>query len=138
MPLASELDNIATDNSKDFNLQAARESLVLTKNNENVLPMNKNKKILVTGTTAGNLRVLNGGWSYKWQGDNEDYFKKYAKGSLTNFDALKQKKQMMHVYILNIRRGCDIIITIQVDQVSFLVTKSARHAFFFTVAGDEK
>ena len=91
MPLASDLDNIATDNSKDFNLQAARESLVLTKNNENVLPMNKNKKILVTGTTAGNLRVLNGGWSYKWQGDNEDYFKKYAKGSLTIFDALKQK-----------------------------------------------
>ena len=77
--------------SKDFNLEAARETIILAKNEINFLPLSKNKKILVAGTSGGNLRVLNGGWSYKWQGDREDYFEQFAKESLTVFKAIEQK-----------------------------------------------
>jgi beta-glucosidase len=68
-PFVEDLKNINTNDSKDFNLQAARESIVLVKNNANVLPLNiRNKTILVAGPSANILRTLNGGWSYTWQG----------------------------------------------------------------------
>ena len=53
-------------------LQAAEESLVLLKNTDQILPLAKGKKILVTGPNANSMRTLNGGWSYSWQGDKAD------------------------------------------------------------------
>lgn len=45
-------------------LKAAEESLVLLKNEENILPLTQGKKILLTGPNANSMRSLNGGWSY--------------------------------------------------------------------------
>ena len=53
-------------------LQAATESIVLLKNHENLLPLAKGKKLLLTGPNANSMRTLNGGWSYSWQGDKAD------------------------------------------------------------------
>lgn len=53
-------------------LQAAEESMVLLKNVDNVLPLSKSVKLLVTGPNANSMRTLNGGWSYSWQGDRAD------------------------------------------------------------------
>ena len=59
-------------------LQAAEESEVLLKNEGNILPLAKGKKILLTGPNANQMRCLNGGWSYTWQGSNaEDLSEKY-------------------------------------------------------------
>lgn len=59
----------------EANLQAAREALVLLKN-DGVLPLAKGKKLLVTGPNADLLHVLNGGWSLTWQGNKEELFPK--------------------------------------------------------------
>lgn len=56
----------------DVALQAAEESLVLLKNTNNILPLAKGKKLLITGPNANSIRTLNGGWSYSWQGDKAD------------------------------------------------------------------
>lgn len=56
----------------DVALQAAEESLVLLKNTDNILPLAKGKKLLITGPNANSIRTLNGGWSYSWQGDKAD------------------------------------------------------------------
>ena len=53
-------------------LQAAEESIVLLKNQADLLPLAKGKKILLTGPNANSMRTLNGGWSYSWQGDKAD------------------------------------------------------------------
>ena len=59
-------------------LQAAEESEVLLKNEAGILPLAKGKKILLTGPNANQMRCLNGGWSYTWQGSNaEDLSEKY-------------------------------------------------------------
>lgn len=50
--------------------QAVRESLVLLKNDNNVLPINPSKKIFVTGASADNLVKQSGGWTVTWQGDD--------------------------------------------------------------------
>ncbi len=54
-------------------LMAAEESMILLKNNNQILPL-KNKKILLTGPNANQMRCLNGGWSYSWQGNVADEF----------------------------------------------------------------
>lgn len=53
-------------------LRAAEESIVLLKNDNNLLPLRQGAKILVTGPNANSMRTLNGGWSYSWQGDKAD------------------------------------------------------------------
>lgn len=55
-------------------LQSARESEVLLKNNNGILPLKKGVRILVTGPNANSMRCLNGGWSYSWQGHLTDRF----------------------------------------------------------------
>ena len=57
----------------DAALQAAEESMVLLKNNNNLLPIAKGKKVLLTGPNANSMRTLNGGWSYTWQGRNAEH-----------------------------------------------------------------
>jgi beta-glucosidase len=59
---------------KDIALKAAEEAEVLLKNKDNILPLAKGQKILVTGPNANAMRCLNGGWSYSWQGDLADRF----------------------------------------------------------------
>ena len=69
-------------------LQAAEESEVLLKNEGAILPLAKGKKILLTGPNANQMRCLNGGWSYTWQGSNaEDLSEKYN----TIYEALCNK-----------------------------------------------
>lgn len=59
-------------------LRAAEESEILLKNEANILPLAKGKKILLTGPNANQMRCLDGGWSYTWQGSGaEDLAEKY-------------------------------------------------------------
>ncbi len=60
-------------------LDGATESMVLLKNEKlqdgnHVLPLAKGKKILLTGPNANQMRCLDGGWSYTWQGHRTDEF----------------------------------------------------------------
>ena len=74
-------------------LQAAEESMVLLKNEGNILPLTANgqkpmAKILLTGPNANQMRCLHGGWSYTWQGSKaEDLSEKYN----TIYEALCNK-----------------------------------------------
>ena len=54
--------------------QSAEESMILLKNEDGLLPLAKGKRILVTGPNANQMRCLNGGWSYTWQGHLADQF----------------------------------------------------------------
>ncbi len=67
--------------SKEFEdaaYQTAVESITLLKNNNNILPLKKTAKVLITGPNANSMRTLNGGWTYSWQGEKvEDFASKY-------------------------------------------------------------
>jgi len=66
--------NFARPESRQVSLEAARESITLLKNANNVLPLAKNTKVLVTGPTADSLVSLNNGWTYVWQGSEEGLY----------------------------------------------------------------
>ncbi|MEJ5261142.1 MAG: glycoside hydrolase family 3 N-terminal domain-containing protein [Ignavibacterium sp.] len=82
------IKNIATDEHTLTNLNAARESIVLAKNEDDFLPLSKDKKIFVTGPTAHLLSPLNGGWTITWQGNEESL---YPKEKNTILEAIKNK-----------------------------------------------
>ena len=65
-------DKFGSDEFAADALLAAEESEVLLKNEGNVLPIAKGKRILLTGPNANSMRTLNGGWSYSWQGHLAD------------------------------------------------------------------
>jgi beta-glucosidase len=69
-------------------LEAATEAITLLKNTNNILPLKKDMKILVTGPTANTMRSLNGGWSYTWQGEKND---EYASSKNTILEAIRHK-----------------------------------------------
>ena len=54
--------------------QAVRESLVLLKNQGGILPLDKDKKVIVAGSHADNVAYQSGGWTKKWQGAHEDRY----------------------------------------------------------------
>jgi beta-glucosidase len=88
MPNPSVKANFGKPEYVDVSLEAARESLVLLKNDGNALPLAKNKKVLVTGPTADSLISLNNGWTWVWQGSEKSL---YPAGKLTIQQAIKAK-----------------------------------------------
>ncbi|VBB43693.1 Beta-glucosidase BoGH3B [uncultured Paludibacter sp.] len=67
---------------------AAEEAITLLKNENNILPLKKGARILVTGPNGNSMRTLNGGWSYSWQGEKVEEF---AQNYNTIFEALQKK-----------------------------------------------
>jgi beta-glucosidase len=77
--------------SKEFQTAAyntAAESITLLKNTNNILPLKKGMKLLVTGPNANSMRTLNGAWTYSWQGEKVEEF---AKDYNTILEALQHK-----------------------------------------------
>src|SRR5215216_125210 len=74
MPDASLKAKFALPEYRDASLAAARESITLLKNNNNVLPLSKNTKVLVTGPTSDSLVSMNNGWTWVWQGSEESLY----------------------------------------------------------------
>ncbi|WP_044207157.1 glycoside hydrolase family 3 N-terminal domain-containing protein [Flammeovirga sp. OC4] len=66
--------------------QSAHEVITLLKNEDNILPLKEDAKILVTGPNANSMRALNGGWTYTWQGEKTN---KFAADHNTIVEALK-------------------------------------------------
>ena len=106
--------------------EAAVESMVLLKNEDNVLPIQAGKKILVTGPNANSMRTLNGGWSYTWQGDADNF----ASHHNTILEALKNvygEKNVSYVAGVNYDMApmmWDKEINIDIDAV----VRAARNA----------
>jgi len=81
-------EKFGCDEFAKASLKAAEESMILLKNEGNILPLAKGKKILLTGPNANQMRCLHGGWSYTWQGSKaEDLSEKYN----TIYEALCNK-----------------------------------------------
>jgi len=76
MPDASLKAKFGLPEYREASLQAARESITLLKNTNNILPLAKTTKVLVTGPTADSLVSMNNGWTYVWQGSEESLYPK--------------------------------------------------------------
>jgi beta-glucosidase len=86
------LDNFETEfNNPEYenaNLRAAQESIILTKNENSLLPLAQDTKVFLTGPTADLLSALNGGWTLTWQGNEE---RLYPTDENTLLEAIENK-----------------------------------------------
>nr|WP_240650300.1 exo 1,3/1,4-beta-D-glucan glucohydrolase [Pseudoalteromonas rubra] len=69
-PHANNTQLIGHKAHRDIARQAVRESLVLLKNNQQLLPLAPNQRILIAGDAANNIGKQSGGWTITWQGTN--------------------------------------------------------------------
>ena len=60
--------HVGSEKHRELARKAVRKSMVLLKNESNILPLNKNEKLTVVGSGANNLGMQNGGWTVEWQG----------------------------------------------------------------------
>lgn len=88
MTYLKQYPKYASEEFHKASYNTAAESITLLKNANNLLPVSKTAKVLVTGPNANSMRTLNGGWSYTWQGDKTDY---YAKQYNTILEAVTNK-----------------------------------------------
>ncbi len=94
-PEPAGFDNFGKPEFQQYALEAARESMTLLKNSENILPLAKNKKVLVAGPAAQSISALNGCWSYTWQGNDDRW---YPADSKTIYQAVADKIGMANVF----------------------------------------
>lgn len=87
-PEPASFANFGKPAYKELALTAAREAMTLLKNQDNILPLPKGKKILVAGPGAQSISALNGCWSYTWQGNVDKW---YPADSKTIYEAMKEK-----------------------------------------------
>ena len=86
-PDTTLVTKIGSKEHREIARQAVRESLVLLKNKNKVLPLSKEtKKIVVVGEHANNSGLQSGGWTVNWQGTKENY-----KGATTILEGIKQQ-----------------------------------------------
>ena len=76
-----------SDESIEKSLEAARESVILLKNEENILPLKQDVNLAIIGPAANSMQTHNGGWSYTWQGDQAD---QWAADKQTIYEAVAQ------------------------------------------------
>ncbi len=109
-PDQSLKSKFASKTSDAINLQSAQESIVLAKNDGNILPLSRNSKVLVTGPTANMLSVLNSGWTITWQGNEESL---YPKEKPTVLKAIEDKIKPENVKYV---KGSDFSSEINIDE----------------------
>lgn len=79
-------EQFAAPASDSLNKAFAIESITLLKNNDGILPLSKNTKVLVTGVASNSINYLNGGWSRTWAGQDTSY---NDKGKQTIYQAIQ-------------------------------------------------
>ena len=94
-PEKEAVKNFGLPEYKELALKAARESIVLLKNQNQVLPLKKDKKFLLLGPAANCLSALNGCWSYSWQGDKENVYPSSGKTILDVFNDRFNENQIL-------------------------------------------
>ena len=94
----NDYPDFGSEKSQELSYKTALESITLLKNENNLLPISKDKKILVCGPSVKSLNILNGAWTHTWQGIDTNY---NTKNKLNIYEAIcKQARKENVTYSL--------------------------------------
>ena len=126
-PDPASANEIGTKEAHALSAQAARESLVLLKN-DGVLPLSRESKILLTGPGCHSLSALHGSWSYTWQGTDEAAYPETLETVLESFNARHGRDNVLWArgaqwdgstdfdYALRKARNADVIVCVLAEK----------------------
>ena len=126
---ASTAGEIGSEEAHETSLQAARESLVLLKN-EGVLPLERKGQILLTGPGCRSLAALHGSWSYTWQGIDEAAYPEGLETILQSFNNGHGRENVLWArgaqwdgstdfdYAMNKARNADVVVCVLAEKPS--------------------
>jgi beta-glucosidase len=120
------IGNIGIKEHRDVARQAVRESLVLLKNENNLLPLSKNANVVVVGEFGDNSGLQSGGWTVNWQGTTENY-----KGATTILEGIRKFSTQEVLY------DPDGSANIENAEVAVIVVGETPYAEFFGDIGGE-
>ena len=103
-------DVVYSDAHKQLAREAVSQSLVLLKNNRNILPLEKNTKILLIGPGSDNAGLANGGWTYSWQGENSGVNLPQATTLKMAFESVASEHQGMITTDLSKLNEVDVVV----------------------------
>lgn len=110
--LSSDYDNVGSDEVRAIARKMVEESLVLLKNEGNLLPLKAGTKIYIIGPAANDTGVLSGGWTYTWEG-NIDYAGKFVETGTTileGFEALAKEYNLTIITDKDKAKEADVAI----------------------------
>lgn len=87
-PEKAAIANFGKPEYRAVALESAREAMTLLKNEGNILPLSKTKRVLVAGPGANSVTTLNGCWSYSWQGSSSEW---HPSNTKTILSAIQEK-----------------------------------------------
>ncbi len=110
--LTSDYSSVGSDEVRDIARQMVEESLVLLKNEGNVLPLKDGMKIYITGPAANDTGVLCGGWTQTWEGDIDHSGKFVATGTtiLEGFEALAEEHNFTIITDKEKAKEADVVL----------------------------
>ncbi|MFN5547635.1 MAG: glycoside hydrolase family 3 C-terminal domain-containing protein, partial [Bacteroidota bacterium] len=123
---AGLISKIGIQEHRQVARQAVRESLVLLKNEDGLLPLNKNKRLVVVGEFADNAGMQSGGWTVNWQGSTESY-----PGATTILAGIRKKASTEVLYDPNGEANDKNV------DVALIVVGETPYAEFFGDVGGE-
>ncbi|MEQ9169066.1 MAG: glycoside hydrolase family 3 N-terminal domain-containing protein [Fulvivirga sp.] len=124
-PDSALIEKIGCADHRNMARQAVRESLVLLKNKDNLLPLKKDSKIVVVGEFAENTGLQSGGWTVHWQGMTEDY-----RGAISILNGIQQLATNEILYDIDGTKNYDA-------DVAIVVVGETPYAEFFGDIGGE-
>lgn len=119
-PEPAAFANFGKPEYQQYALTAAQEAMTLLKNQDNVLPLAKNKKVLVAGPSAQSISALNGCWSYTWQGNDDRW---YPADSKTIYQAIADKIGAANV-ITTTSKGFDNLMNYDAAAITTAAAKA--------------
>lgn len=129
-PNQSVAKNINRENFDKISLEAAMESITLLKNDNSILPISKKSKVLVTGTSSNLMQVLNGGWSYNWQGNNEKLYPQEKNTLLEAIEKVAGKENVIFNQGITFEKDVDVKSAIEnAKNVDYIILALGEPAY---------
>lgn len=107
-----DVTELGTQGYRDLAEQLVKKSLVLVKNDNDILPLKKGTKVYITGPAVNNIGVQCGGWSFTWQGIMDEKGKKVSEGT-TILEGFKEYAKEYNLEIITDKKkakDADVVI----------------------------